>query len=108
MLKINNKYEKFILKEANYKSSAIEMLLYSCNNQVEQCSKPSPHVWGQRVNEKVRHETLGRQRHNVAESFGYGTEKVTLIFTSHIIETLTQLEQGIAGVTVDQTWMLKQ
>lgn len=45
---------------------------------------------------------------NVAESFGYGTEKVTLIFTSYIIETLTQLEQGISGVTVDQTWMLKQ
>lgn len=45
---------------------------------------------------------------NVAELFGYGTEKVTLIFTSHTIETLTQLEQGIAGVIVDQTWMLKQ
>lgn len=44
MLKINNKYEKFTLKEPNYKSSVIEMLLYSCNNQVEQCPKPSPHV----------------------------------------------------------------
>lgn len=45
---------------------------------------------------------------SVAESLGYGTEKVTLIFTSHIVEAWTQLEQGIAGVTVGQTWMLKQ
>ena len=110
MLKINNRYENFTLKEPNYKSSVIEMLLYSCSNEVGQCPKPSPHLWGQRVDEKVRQSSRETKTIalNVAESFGYGIEKVNLIFTLQTIKTSTQLEQGISGAIVDQTWMLKQ